>query len=492
MTCTRTCRERSPRSSGPFPRTASLLPAPARFGGPGPARVPDRVPGVTGRLGGPPPLRSTAAPCSRSTTSPSATAPFARSTARRSRRVAAGSSASSGPTAPARRRRCAASSGSPTPDSGDGPLGRPARSTPRPGCGSATCPSSAGSTRGCASASSSRTSASTTACRARAARTQDGRVAGAVRARRTARSRSSRTSRTATSSGSSSRRRSSTTRSCSCSTSRSAASTRSASRRWPSVLRERAGAGVGVVFSSHQLDLVEEVCEDVVIISRGRVVAEGEIEELKARSGRRHLDVEVAGSGGAWLDSTNHHTVLERDGDRVKLLVDERADLDALLAAARRRGRGPPLQLRAAQALGAVHGGRQRAPAGRRPMARCWRPSREPAARDPPRREARDHRARPQPRLRPVARCSRWSCMVRRVHRPGAAHRPGDRVAARARRRDAGRARGGDPGHGGPRSTLDVALYAVPDRGRGRAPRSATAGSTPRCTSRPTSRPRAT
>ena len=51
------------------------------------------------------------------------------------------------------------------------------------------------------------------------------------------------------------------------------------------VLRERAGAGVGVVFSSHQLDLVEEVCEDVVIISRGRVVAEGAIEELKARVG---------------------------------------------------------------------------------------------------------------------------------------------------------------------------------------------------------------
>ena len=35
---------------------------------------------------------------------------------------------------------------------------------------------------------------------------------------------------------------------------------------------------------------------------------------------------------------TNHHTVLERDGDRVKLLVDETVDLDALLAAARRAG----------------------------------------------------------------------------------------------------------------------------------------------------------
>ena len=104
------------------------------------------------------------------------------------------------------------------------------------------------------------------------------------------------------------------------------------------VLRERARAGVGVVFSSHQLDLVEEVCEDVVIISRGRVVAEGAIEELKARSGRRHLDVEVAGSGGTWLDGRADNTVLERDGDRVKLLVDERADLDALLAAARAAG----------------------------------------------------------------------------------------------------------------------------------------------------------
>ena len=104
------------------------------------------------------------------------------------------------------------------------------------------------------------------------------------------------------------------------------------------VLRERASAGVGVVFSSHQLDLVEEVCEDVVIISRGQVVARGAIDELKAASGRRHLEVEVVGSGGAWLDERNHHTILEREGDRVKLLVDDTVDLDALLAAATAAG----------------------------------------------------------------------------------------------------------------------------------------------------------
>jgi ABC-2 type transport system ATP-binding protein len=104
------------------------------------------------------------------------------------------------------------------------------------------------------------------------------------------------------------------------------------------VLRERAAAGVGVVFSSHQLDLVEEVCEDVVIISRGRVVAAGAIDELKTASGRRHLEVEVVGNGAAWLDGWNHQAVLERDGDRVKLLVDEDVDLDELLAAAKAAG----------------------------------------------------------------------------------------------------------------------------------------------------------
>lgn len=108
------------------------------------------------------------------------------------------------------------------------------------------------------------------------------------------------------------------------------------------VLHERAAAGVGVVFSSHQLDLVEDVCEDVAIIARGRIVAAGPIDELKARSGRRHLEVEVVGSGGSWLDSDGGGdagaTVLEHDGDRVKLLVDEGVDLDGLLARARGAG----------------------------------------------------------------------------------------------------------------------------------------------------------
>src|SRR3954452_16180172 len=104
------------------------------------------------------------------------------------------------------------------------------------------------------------------------------------------------------------------------------------------VIRERAAAGVGVVFSSHQLDLVEDVCEDVVIIARGRVVAAGAIDELKTRSGRQHLEVQVVGSDGAWLDGRSDVIVLDRSGDRVKLLVDRSVDLEELLAEARRGG----------------------------------------------------------------------------------------------------------------------------------------------------------
>jgi ABC-2 type transport system ATP-binding protein len=104
------------------------------------------------------------------------------------------------------------------------------------------------------------------------------------------------------------------------------------------VIHDRAAAGVGVVFSSHQLDLVEDVCEDVVIIARGRIVAAGAIDELKAASGRRHLEVEVVGSDGTWLDGDGTLTVMERDGDRVKLLVRDDVDLDGLLRRAQAAG----------------------------------------------------------------------------------------------------------------------------------------------------------
>jgi len=104
------------------------------------------------------------------------------------------------------------------------------------------------------------------------------------------------------------------------------------------ILRERAAAGVAVVFSSHQLDLVEDLCEDVVIISNGRIAAAGSIDDLRAASGRRHLEIEVEGSAGSWLDGHPELALIERRGDLVKLLVADDIDLAGVLAAASAAG----------------------------------------------------------------------------------------------------------------------------------------------------------
>jgi len=60
------------------------------------------------------------------------------------------------------------------------------------------------------------------------------------------------------------------------------------------ILAERARAGVTVLFSSHQLDLVEDICESVAIIYHGRVVAQGAVADLE-RGDRPRLAVRVAG-----------------------------------------------------------------------------------------------------------------------------------------------------------------------------------------------------
>ena len=104
------------------------------------------------------------------------------------------------------------------------------------------------------------------------------------------------------------------------------------------ILHERAAAGVAVVFSSHQLDLVEDICEDVVIIARGRIVAAGAIDQLRAASDRRHLEVEVAGAGASWLNGRNGVAVVDQRGDLLKLSVGADADLAGILAAASAAG----------------------------------------------------------------------------------------------------------------------------------------------------------
>src|SRR4051795_10756219 len=84
------------------------------------------------------------------------------------------------------------------------------------------------------------------------------------------------------------------------------------------VLKDRAAAGVPVIFSSHQLDLVERLCDSVGIISSGRMVASGTVDELRAAEGRT-LRVVVRDPAPGWADGlTGDLTV---NGDRQVLMV---------------------------------------------------------------------------------------------------------------------------------------------------------------------------
>jgi len=105
------------------------------------------------------------------------------------------------------------------------------------------------------------------------------------------------------------------------------------------VLVERAQAGCCVLFSSHQLDLVENLCEQVTIIDHGRLVVAGRVDDL-ATSGGRRLVVRVEGDRRAdWARGLPGVTMSEVDGGAARLLLDDGVDSDVVLRAAMAAGR---------------------------------------------------------------------------------------------------------------------------------------------------------
>jgi ABC-2 type transport system ATP-binding protein len=105
------------------------------------------------------------------------------------------------------------------------------------------------------------------------------------------------------------------------------------------VLRERAAAGVPVLFSSHQLELVERLCDTVAIIKDGRLVAAGTVPELRARGDGGAWRVIVRGAAADWVQDVAGVRVISSDGDRGVLVALDGGDEQALLDAARGAGR---------------------------------------------------------------------------------------------------------------------------------------------------------
>jgi ABC-2 type transport system ATP-binding protein len=96
-------------------------------------------------------------------------------------------------------------------------------------------------------------------------------------------------------------------------------------------LRELSFGGVTIVFSSHQLDLVEDVCQEVAIINEGRIVLAGTLSSIKTQSARRRLTIDV--DGHPWIPDLPDIDVVSNHGQDHCVVPDDAPVADILAAA---------------------------------------------------------------------------------------------------------------------------------------------------------------
>ena len=100
------------------------------------------------------------------------------------------------------------------------------------------------------------------------------------------------------------------------------------------VVREHVAAGRNLLFSSHQLDLVEDLCDTITLIHRGRVVLRGDVRELKRDSPDRFLRVDVQ-VDPSWVAGMGVEVIrTDASGSRLQLHpgTDATTVLDAIRA----------------------------------------------------------------------------------------------------------------------------------------------------------------
>ena len=99
-----------------------------------------------------------------------------------------------------------------------------------------------------------------------------------------------------------------------------------------SIIAERSAEGASVLFSSHQLDVVEDLCEEVVIVAAGRLLASGRIDDLRAASTTRWLRVHWADPVESWQPTNG--TIEFFDGSRSVVRMTSDVDVAATIAEA--------------------------------------------------------------------------------------------------------------------------------------------------------------
>jgi ABC-2 type transport system ATP-binding protein len=111
-----------------------------------------------------------------------------------------------------------------------------------------------------------------------------------------------------------------------------------ASQSLQQILLDQVARGTALLFSSHQLDLVADVSRDVVIVDNGRVVLQGDVRDIRARSPYRYAAVEFE-QAVPWRPDISGVEVISSDAARVRLRVDPKVEAADVLADASAAGK---------------------------------------------------------------------------------------------------------------------------------------------------------
>jgi ABC-2 type transport system ATP-binding protein len=104
-----------------------------------------------------------------------------------------------------------------------------------------------------------------------------------------------------------------------------------------SVLSERAQAGIPVLFSSHQLDIVERLCDDLVIIADGRIRVAGSRVALREQHSTLRYEL-LTGADAAWLRDQAGVDIVEFDGNYALFDAADESVVQSVLREASARG----------------------------------------------------------------------------------------------------------------------------------------------------------
>src|SRR5215472_2171882 len=97
--------------------------------------------------------------------------------------------------------------------------------------------------------------------------------------------------------------------------------------------------GKTIIFSTHQLEQVEELCEDMVLINKGQVVVQGRVQEIKRQHGRNVARLTLDNDPEAsWLDTLAGIHVTQRRQDYIEMQFQADLNPNLIVEAALRHG----------------------------------------------------------------------------------------------------------------------------------------------------------